>query len=416
MEFGLIGERLGHSFSPLIHGMLGEHGYELREIAPPELAGFMRGREFRGVNVTMPYKRDVLPLLDELSDDARAVGAVNTVVNRGGRLCGYNTDLEGMLALLRHMDADLRGKKILILGTGGTGRTAAAAAKRLGAAEGIAVSRGGRENAVSYEDAARLQGDASFIINTTPCGMYPDIGASPMDTGAFLQLEGVADAVFNPLRTRLVTDARGRGVPAEGGLYMLVAQAVRSSELFTGKSRAAGTVDSVYGELLTSLENVVLIGMPGSGKSAVGREAAAILGREFIDLDADVVSAAGMEIKDIFAAKGEAHFRELEAEAVRRAAARTGAVIATGGGAVLAAENVKYLKMNGRLIFLDRPPEELVPTAGRPLADSADKLRRLYSERYEAYRAAADETVVPSGSAEETAKRVVRRFTGREDI
>lgn len=416
MEFGLIGERLGHSFSPLIHGMLGDYGYELREIAPSELAGFMRRRDFRGVNVTMPYKRDVLPLLDELSDDARAVGAVNTVVNRDGRLCGYNTDLEGILALLRHMGADLRGKKILILGTGGTCRTAMTAAERLGAREIVRVSRGGRENAVSYGDAARLHGDASFIINTTPCGMYPDIGASPIDTGAFLQLEGVADAVFNPLRTRLVTDPRGRGVPAEGGLYMLVAQAVRSSELFTGKSRAAGIVDGVYGELLTSLENIVLIGMPGSGKSAVGRAAAAILGREFIDLDEAVVSAAGMEIKDIFATKGEAHFRKLEAEAVRKASARTGVVIATGGGTVLDAESVKYLKMNGRLIFLDKPPEELVPTADRPLADSADKLRRLYFERYGIYKAAADETVAPSGSAVETAKRVVRRFTGREDI
>ena len=390
--------------------MLGGYDYELRELDPSELEDFMRRREFRGINVTIPYKRAVMPYLDEVSGQARAIGAVNTVVNRDGRLFGYNTDFGGVCALIRRIGIEPGGKKALILGTGATSRTACAAVRDMNASEIVRVSRSGREGAATYEDLYRLHGDAQIIINTTPCGMFPDIGKTPADIGMFPALEGVADVIYNPVSTRLVLDARERGIPAEGGLYMLVSQAVLAAELFTGKSFAPETVTEVYERLRQRLENPVLIGMPGSGKSAVGRLSAQYLGREFIDLDELIAGRDGRSITDIFAQSGEPYFRELEAKLVKEVAARTGVVIATGGGTVLDPENVRYLRMNGRLIFLDRPPEQLVPTDDRPLADRADKIRKLYSDRYPIYAAAADVTVVPSGTAQETAQRVADAF------
>ena len=387
MTCGLIGRRLGHSYSPQIHRALADYDYKLWELEPEELETFFRHQDFTGVNVTIPYKQAVIPLLDEFSETARAIGAVNTVVRRGGKLYGDNTDFAGMAALIHRIILSLEGKKVLILGTGGTSKTAVAVARSLGAAEVYRLSRSGREGALTYEDAARLHADADVLINTTPGGMYPAVEGCPVALDAFPNLSGVVDAVYNPLRTNLVQQARSRGIPAEGGLYILAYQTVRRE-----------------------MENIVLIGMPSSGKSTVGRALAERLGKRFADSDALVTERIGMPIADYFAQRGEAAFREREQEAVADLAATGGQVIATGGGAILRPENVTALRRSGRLVFLDRSPEKLIATADRPLASDREALRRRYEERYDLYCAAADLHIDGDGTVEETAQRIEKEW------
>ena len=410
MKYGCIGASLAHSFSPEIHAMIGRYDYGLQELRESELAAFLAARDFQGINVTIPYKQAVIPYLDHLSETAAAIGAVNTVVNRGGELWGYNTDYAGLCALIRHIGLDLTGKKVLILGTGGTSRTAAAAAKALGAREILPVSRTAKDGAVLYETAIRLHSDADVIINTTPCGMYPHTEDCPIDPSRFDRLSGVVDVIFNPLSSRLVLSAQKPGIPASGGLYMLVAQAVAAAELFTGTLCEDETAELIYGRLLRQKRNLVLVGMPGSGKTSVGRKAAEILGRPFLDLDEVITSRAGRPISAIFSQDGEAAFRRMESAVVEELAAHSGLVIATGGGCVLRSDNVENLRMNGRLVYLDRPLHDLLPTADRPLADSAEKIGRLYQSRNEIYRAAADVTLPVCGDVYETAAAAVKAF------
>ncbi len=410
MTCGLIGRRLGHSYSPQIHRALADYDYKLWELEPEELETFFRRRDFIGVNVTIPYKQAVIPLLDGLSETARAIGAVNTVVCRGGKLCGDNTDFAGMAALIRRIGLSLEGKKVLILGTGGTSKTAMAVARSLGAAEVYRLSRSGRDGALTYEEAARLHADADVLINTTPGGMYPAVEGCPVALDAFPNLSGVVDAVYNPLRTNLVLQARSRGIPAEGGLYMLAAQAAYASALFRGCETSQHDIDLAYQTVRREMENIVLIGMPSSGKSTVGRALAERLGKRFADSDALVTERIGMPIADYFAQRGETAFRDREQEAVAALAALGGQVIATGGGAILRPENVTALRRSGRLVFLDRSPEKLIATADRPLASDRESLRRRYEERYDLYCAAADLRVDGDGTVEETAQRIEKEW------
>ncbi|MBO4854627.1 MAG: AAA family ATPase [Oscillospiraceae bacterium] len=412
MNYGCIARKLGHSFSKTIHGRIDSYDYQLRELMPEELDAFMRAKDFQGINVTIPYKESVLPYLDHISDTARAIGAVNTVVNRSGELWGFNTDFGGMRALIRHMGLDLTGRKVLILGSGGTSKTARAAAGSLGASEIVTVSRRPGEHAVSYETAAACHSDGEMIINTTPCGMFPEIDRQPIGLDAFPRLEGVVDAVFNPLASRLVLDARRRGMKAQGGLYMLVAQAVLAAHLFTGKEYPADLTDRIYRELLAEKKNLVLIGMPGSGKTTVGRLLAQRLNRPFVDLDAQIAARDGRSIPEIFAQSGEDTFRTLETACVREVAVQNGLVIATGGGSILREENVRLLKQNGELIFLDRPPESLCPTDDRPLSDTMEKMHLLYEQRLPLYRAAADRIVAVNGEAKTVAERIASDENG----
>ena len=410
MTCGLIGRRLGHSYSPQIHRALADYDYKLWELEPEELETFFRRQDFTGVNVTIPYKQAVIPLLDELSETARAIGAVNTVVRRGGTLCGDNTDFAGMAALIHRIMLSLEGKKVLILGTGGTSKTAVAVARSLGAAEVYRLSRSGRDGALTYEEAARLHADADVLINTTPGGMYPAVEGCPVALDAFPNLSGVVDAVYNPLRTNLVLQARSRGIPAEGGLYMLAAQASYASALFRGCETSQRDIDLAYQTVRREMENIVLIGMPSSGKSTVGCALAERLGKRFADSDALVTERIGMPIADYFAQRGEAAFREREQEAVADLAATGGQVIATGGGAILRPENVTALRRSGRLVFLDRSPEKLLATADRPLASDREALRRRYEERYDLYCAAADLHIDGDGTVEETAQRIEKEW------
>lgn len=411
MQYGCIAERLGHSFSPEIHALLGEYSYELCELTPQQVGPFLEKGGFRGINVTIPYKETVIPYLSFVDDEARRIGAVNTVVNREGRLYGYNTDFYGMRALLARMGVSLAGRKVAVLGTGGTSRTAHAVAESLGAREILSVSRRAREGVITYDTLCREHRDLEILINTTPVGMYPNPEDAVLDPAQFPHLVGVADAVYNPLRPTLVLAARKRGIPAEGGLFMLVAQAVRASEIFLGLTYPEGTAERVFSELVRRKENLVLIGMPGSGKSTVGRLLAEQLGREFVDTDELIVKADGRAISEIFSKEGEAFFRALEARVIKESVAqRNGLVVATGGGAILREENTDALRRNGRLYFLDRPLEALLPTPDRPLASSAEDIRRRYEERYGRYLALADRRIEISGDAAWVAEEIGKDF------
>ena len=409
MIYGCIGEHLRHSFSREIHEAIGDYAYELKEIAPDRLDRFMAERPFRAINVTIPYKQAVMPHLCWMSETARAIGAVNTVVNRDGLLYGYNTDFFGLSRLIRRLGLDLGGKNVLILGTGGTGKTAVYTARALGAARVERVSRTAREGALTY-DQALARADTDVIVNATPCGMFPRRDGLPIPLDAFPNLSGVVDAVYNPLRSRLVLAARSRGIPAEGGLYMLVAQAVRAAEIFRGMSCPDGLTDAIYQEKRREKENIVLIGMPGSGKSSVARALGRRLNRPVADVDDLVARRAGMTIPEIFARFGEARFRDMESEVVSALADDGGQVVATGGGTILREKNVEALRQNGRLFLLDRPLEELLPRSDRPLGDTREKVERLYRDRMPLYRAAADETVVSRAVAEETARDIEGRW------
>ena len=408
MEYGLIGEKLPHSFSKEIHEKLAGYDYQLKELTPAQLPGFLQKREYKGINVTIPYKQAVIPYLDEVDQKAKAIGAVNTIVNRDGKLYGYNTDYDGMVALIRHAGLSLAGKSVLILGTGGTSKTAMAVAKDLGAADVQRVSRSGREGAITYEEAQRLP--VQILINTTPSGMYPNPDGQPMDLSRFGWLEGVLDAVYNPLRTRLVLQARDNRARAQSGLYMLVAQAAVACEHFLGKQLPAGMLDTVYRQIHGQKQNIVLTGMPGSGKSTVGKILARQMGREFVDCDTEIIRLAKKPIADIFAQKGEAHFRELESQVIAQLSQRTGLVIATGGGAILREENVRHLRQNGRLYFLDRPVEAICPTKDRPLSRDRDALQKRYEERYTRYNVTADTRIPVSGSPDTVAAAIREEF------
>lgn len=391
MQYGLIGEKLGHSFSKIIHNMLADYNYQLCEIKPDDFNSFMNKRNFKAINVTIPYKKQVIPYLDFISDEAKKIGAVNVVVNKDGKLYGYNSDLGGLLALIKRIGVNLKGKKVLICGTGGTSNTAMTAAKILGASEIVKLSRSGAFNACSYDEAYKLHKDASFIINTTPAGMYPDLmDTVPLDIENFPDLEGIADAVYNPLHTKLVGAALEKGLKAEGGLYMLVMQAVLASEMFLDTKYPQEISDKIFYSVLNSKENIVLIGMPGCGKTTIGQMLSKKLAKKLVDTDALIVEKMQMSIPDIFSKYGEKAFRDIEADVIRDISKETGIIIATGGGAVLRTDNVKNLRLNGKLFFLDRPLKDLMPTDTRPLSSSYKDLKKRYMERYDIYIAAAD--------------------------
>lgn len=412
MKYGLIGEHLKHSYSCEIHAQIADYEYELHEIPPSGLGGFLKKREFNAINVTIPYKQDVIPYLDEISDTAKRIGAVNTIVNRNGRLYGDNTDFAGMLALAKHIGVDMKGRKVLILGTGGASKTGHALAEYMGAQSVYYVSRSGKDGSISYEQAVTEHGDAQIIINATPVGMFPKQDGRPIDISAFPKLEGVIDAIYNPLRTNLILDAQERGIPAEGGLYMLSAQAVHASAVFRDIPLDESLVDKAFKSVKNDKQSIVLIGMPSSGKTTVGRILAEKCGKQLADTDEYIVRKIGMPISDFFAKHGEAEFRKIEKETVAELSATGGRIIATGGGAVLDAENVRALKQNGVLVFLDRRPENLIATDDRPLASRRSALEKLYAERYDIYCAAAelhiDANTTPEAEADAILKELAK--------
>ena len=409
MKYGLIGESLSHSFSKIVHHKLGDYSYELCEIAPESLGSFMKERDFLGINVTIPYKEAVIPYLDYVDYSAKSIGAVNTVVNRDGKLYGYNTDYHGLRALFEYAGIDPIDKKAAILGAGATSKTAYAVLRHLGADMIITAGRKRRIGNMDYAELIEKHCDTEIIVNTTPLGMRPFITEAAVDLSYFHNLSGVIDVVYNPLNTTLVQQAKELGVRAETGLYMLIAQAVYASELFFDIKYPKDTIEKIHRQIKQDTENIVLIGMPASGKSTVGRILADRLGRRLIDTDELIEQRVGMTVREIFDTKGEEEFRRLEGEAIGSICKETSLIISTGGGAILRKENLSALRYNGKLFFIDRPLENLIPTDTRPLSSSREAIEARYNERYGIYCSVCDKRIDADCSPKEVADKILEK-------
>ncbi len=406
MEYGCIGEHLSHSFSKEIHTALADYDYEIKELTREELPIFLTEKKFKAINVTIPYKQDVIPFLDWISDEAKSINAVNTIVNRDGKLYGYNTDFYGLKSLIERENFSLSGKKIAVLGSGGTSNTAVAVADSMGAEIIKKVSRNKKDGYITYDEFYNSFADCQVIINTTPCGMFPNIGESPIDLKKLGNVEAVFDAVYNPLKSQLVYEAEKSGLISMGGLFMLVSQAAFAVEKFINKPVDNEKVETIFKNLYKSKMNIVLIGMPSSGKSSVGRVVAEKTEKTYVDTDDLIVEDALKPISQIFEENGESFFRETEKRIVFNISKDTGKVIATGGGVILNEENIDILKENGRIYFIDRPLELLVSTDDRPLSSNRSDLEKRYTERYSLYEKFADVIIDGSGTVDEVAERI----------
>ena len=400
MQCGLLGRKLGHSYSPQIHSHLASYEYTLFEKEPEELEDFLKNGSFTGLNVTIPYKKDVIPYLDELSPTAKRLGAVNTIVRReDGSLIGHNTDYFGFRSMVGRSGLAVAGKKVLVLGSGGASNTAVAALEEMGA-QVVVISRSGENN---YDNLHR-HADAAVIVNTTPVGMYPKTGVSPIGLERFQKLEGVLDVVYNPARTQLLLDAESRGLIAMNGLWMLVAQAKESAEWFAGVQIPDGKIAQIHGLLRAQMENTVLIGMPGCGKTTVGQALATMQGKRFVDADAVLEERVGRKITDIIPTDGEEAFRQMETDTLAELGKQSGLVIATGGGCVTRERNYPLLHQNGTILWLTRDLNKL-PTHGRPLSQTG-KLQQMYAVREPMYRRFADAVISNDAAVEQTIAQI----------
>ena len=406
IKCGLLGRKLSHSYSPQIHSYLGEYSYDLLEREPDELESFLKNGDFSAINVTIPYKKDVIPYLDELSPIAQRMGSVNTILRRSdGTLFGHNTDYFGFSSMLQRSGLHLSGKKVLVLGSGGASATASVVLQELGA-NVIIISRSGE---INYDNLYR-HADAAAIVNTTPVGMYPNTGISPVDLSMFHKLEGVLDVVYNPARTQLLLDAEKLGLPCQNGLWMLVAQAKEAAEYFTGKAIRDDLIEHIYNILSGQMQNIILIGMPGCGKSTIAEKLSQKLGRNFIDTDAEIIRLAGKSIPEIFTEDGEEVFRQWETEVIESVGKQSGLIISTGGGCVTWERNYPLLHQNG-IIFWIKRPVTLLPTDGRPLS-LINNLSDLYDIRKPMYKAFADYTIDNSGNIEDTVAAILTCMEG----
>lgn len=406
MRCGLLGRKLSHSYSPQIHKELGSYSYTLFEKEPEELEEFLMHGDFSAINVTIPYKKDVIPYCSELSDRAKAMGAVNTLVRKpDGSLIGHNTDYYGFSSTLKKTRLSFSGKKALILGSGGAAVTAVAVLRELGA-NVITISRSGKNN---YQNLDR-HADAALIVNATPVGMYPNVGVSPVDLQNFPKLECVLDMIYNPARTALLMQAESLGIPYSNGLWMLVAQAKESAEWFTGLQISDDVIKKIHTQLSNKMENIVLIGMPGCGKTTVGKELAERLHMSYVDADQEIVKAAGCPIPEIFAKQGEEVFRSMETEVLASLGKSSGIVIATGGGCVTRQRNYPLLHQNGRIFWLQRAISQL-PTDGRPLSQ-AGKLTDMYRVREPMYRAFSDHCIDNNSTLTQTVDAILSILNG----
>lgn len=404
LRCGLLGETLGHSYSPAIHAMLGDYRYRLFEKTPQEVDAFLRDGEFDGLNVTIPYKKTVIPYCAALTDAAREIGSVNTLVRLPDHtLLGDNTDAAGFRLMVRRLGVCVEGKKCLVCGSGGASLTVQHVLRTLGAGEIVVLSRSGKENYASLSRHA----DAALLVNTTPLGMYPHAGESPVDLTDLPQLIGVLDLVYNPAKTKLLLDAESRGIPCCGGLWMLVEQARRASELWQQTAIDDSRVEMIFDRLRRETLNLILVGMPGCGKTTLGTLLASRLGRRFADADEEVVRQSKSSIPEIFARFGEEEFRRRETAALASLGQQSSLVLATGGGAVTREENLPLLRQNGVVIHVTRALSAL-PREGRPL--SAGDLSAMWQTRAPLYRKFADAEVENSGTPEETARRILEVF------
>lgn len=401
MKCGLLGEKLGHSYSPQIHKYLADYSYTLFEKQPDELQDFLCNGDFTGINVTIPYKKSVIPFCDELSPVAQKLNSVNTIVRReDGTLIGHNTDYFGFQSMVHRSGLSVANKKVLVLGSGGASATAVAVLTEAGA-NVVVISRSGENN---YQNL-HLHADATVIVNATPVGMYPNVGISPVDLCLFPNLEGILDIVYNPARTKLLLDAECRGLVCENGLWMLVAQAMESAEWFSGQKISDKKIAYIHEILKKQMQNLILIGMPGSGKSTIGKLLAQKTGKQFVDADTRIVEKSGKSIPAIFKEVGEEGFRKFESQVLEELGIQSGLVIATGGGCVTVPENYHALHQNGKIYWIQRNID-LLPTEGRPLSQNSN-LQSMYQVRAPLYERFADEIVDNNGHPDETVHKIL---------
>ncbi|MBQ4066601.1 MAG: shikimate kinase [Clostridia bacterium] len=402
MKYGLLGEHLSHSYSPLIHSMLGDYQYGLIEKAPHEVEDYIKNGDFKAINVTIPYKKTVMPFLDEISDRAKKIGSVNVVVRRDdGTLFGDNSDYGGFASLVKKARISIKGKKVLVLGDGGASVTVQAVLRDMGAASVTVISLYTEDN---YENIDR-HADADVIVNATPVGMYPKNGERLVDLSIFPHLSGVLDVIYNPYKTALILDAEERGIPSAGGLRMLVAQAVVANEMFFSEKQDKSVIDAIEKKVAAMMKNVTLIGMPGCGKSTIGKRLAALTGRELVDIDAEIVKVAGKTIPEIFAEDGEEAFRRLETQVTAEVCKRSGCIISCGGGVVTRPENRRLIRQNSTVVFIARELDTLA-TKGRPLSETTSALS-LWEARRPMYNSWSDIKMLNCG-INQTALAIIR--------
>lgn len=412
MQYGLIGEKLGHSFSKEIHEQLANYTYDLHPLTKEEFLAFMENKEFKAINVTIPYKKDVIPYLDVIDKNAETIGAVNTIVNKDGKLHGYNTDYDGFLYMIKKHHINLCNKKVLILGNGGACAAVKAVVKNMQAKEMILVSRSANNGAISYEECFKNHLDAQVIINTTPVGMYPNNDDCPIDLDLFPLCSAVIDVIYNPLITTLCMQAKEKNIPYVMGLEMLVAQAKYAVEHFLDIKLEDQCIDKIYKDMLLERTNIVLIGMPSAGKTTVGKLLSKKMNRSYIDIDEEIIKDTHMSIPAIFETSGEAGFREIETLTTKKVAKQNNSIICCGGGIIKKKENMTTLKQNGICFFLDRDLSLLVTNdPNRPLSSSKEAIKAMYKERYPLYMNYADICIDNNTSLENAVERISDTFT-----
>ena len=417
MKYGLIGEHLGHSFSKQIQTRIAEienvkdYDYQLVELDKEEFKEFMEKKDFKGINVTIPYKKDVIPYLDEMDESAKAIGAVNTIINVDGKLKGYNTDFGGFLYMVKAHNVHMEGKKVLIIGNGGACAAVKAVCKHENAKDIVIVSRSANRGAISYNEMYTSHLDADIVVNTSPVGMFPNIVNAPIDVSWFHKLECVLDVVYNPILTRLCFEAQEADIKRVIGLEMLIAQAKYAFEIFENMSFDDSIIDEIKKEMLKDRCNIVLIGMPSAGKTTIGKMLEKKLGKEFIDLDDMIIAKAGKSIPEIFQESGETGFRAIETEVAIEASKMNNKIIATGGGVVKHKVNMDFLRLNGITIFIDRDIDKLISSdPNRPLSSSKQALQQMYKERYPLYQKYAAYIAVNNANIEETVDDIVNTY------
>lgn len=410
MRKGLIGAHLQHSYSKLIHESLTDYSYDLIELNAEEFDQFMKEKQFDAINVTIPYKEKVIPYLDELDDSAKVIGAVNTIVQKEGKLIGYNTDVYGFLQMMVLNHFEIKGKKVIVLGNGGACKAVCAALTQLEAKQIIKVKKNPSDETITYQECYALHADAEVIINTSPVGMYPNIHDCPIDLEHFKSLKSVGDVIYNPLRTKLLIKAQDKGCKVATGLMMLVAQAIQAIEIFTGKEVEKHLIEEVTYSLNKEKLNMVLIGMPGCGKSTLAKKLAKAQKMKLIEVDELIEERIQMPIKDFITSFGEEKFRDIESEVALEIAKETHCVISCGGGIIKRSSNMEALKMNGKLIFIDRDLDLLAVTDSRPLSSDSTKLKQLYEERIALYHQYSEATVQNNGSIKEAVKACLQQI------
>ncbi|WP_270491316.1 shikimate kinase [Holdemanella porci] len=417
MKYGLIGEHLGHSFSKQIQTRIAEienvkdYDYQLVELDKEEFKEFMEKKDFKGINVTIPYKKDVIPYLDEMDESAKAIGAVNTIINVDGKLKGYNTDFGGFLYMVKAHNVHMEGKKVLIIGNGGACAAVKAVCKHENAKDIVIVSRSANRGAIGYDEMYTSHLDADIVVNTSPVGMFPNIVNAPIDVSWFHKLECVLDVVYNPILTRLCFEAQEADIKRVIGLEMLIAQAKYTFEIFENMSFDDSIIDEIKKEMLKDRCNIVLIGMPSAGKTTIGKMLEEKLGKEFFDLDDMIIAKAGKSIPEIFQESGEAGFRAIETEVAIEASKMNNKIIATGGGVVKHKVNMDFLRLNGITIFIDRDIDKLISSdPNRPLSSSKQALQQMYKERYPLYQKYAAYIAVNNANIEETVDDIVNAY------